>query len=134
MSYLIHFNKNHSSKDGRFVSGDGDGDGQLNDNANRSKDSGKHMPLKKARRIRTAGIVTTAAGIAGTAIAEKFAAKYALKSTSDIFLDGNIGSSNSKKFIASQAGIVLGTAATIAGGANILRGAVSAGKAKRRGL
>lgn len=37
MSYLIHFNKNHSSKDGRFVSGDGDGDGQLNDNANRGK-------------------------------------------------------------------------------------------------
>lgn len=32
MSYLIHFNKNHSSKDGRFISGDGDGDGQLNDN------------------------------------------------------------------------------------------------------
>ena len=37
MSYLIHYNKNHSSKDGRFVSGDGDGDGQVNDNANRSK-------------------------------------------------------------------------------------------------
>ena len=31
MSYLIHFNKNHSSKDGRFVSGDGDGDGIAND-------------------------------------------------------------------------------------------------------
>ena len=37
MSYLIHFNGNHSSKDGRFISGDGDGDGQLNDNANRGK-------------------------------------------------------------------------------------------------
>lgn len=37
MSYLMHFNKNHSSKDGRFVSGDGDGDGQVNDRANRSK-------------------------------------------------------------------------------------------------
>lgn len=40
MSYLIHYNKNHSSKDGRFVSGDGDGDGQMNDNANRSKKKG----------------------------------------------------------------------------------------------
>lgn len=37
MSYLMHFNKNHSSKDGRFVSGDGDGDGQVNDRANRGK-------------------------------------------------------------------------------------------------
>lgn len=39
MSYLIHYNKNHSSKNGRFTSGDGDGDGIANDHANRSKKS-----------------------------------------------------------------------------------------------
>lgn len=35
--YLVHYNKNHSSKNGQFISGDGDGDGIVNDNANRSK-------------------------------------------------------------------------------------------------
>ena len=37
MSYLIHFNKNHSGKDGRFTRGDGDGDGIANDHANKKK-------------------------------------------------------------------------------------------------
>ena len=37
MSYLIHYNKNHSSKNGQFTSGDGDGDGIANDHAHRSK-------------------------------------------------------------------------------------------------
>ena len=36
-TYLIHFNKNHSSKNGQFVSGDGDGDGILDDHHNYSK-------------------------------------------------------------------------------------------------
>jgi hypothetical protein len=31
-NYLIHFNKNHSPKNGQFTNGDGDGDGQVNDN------------------------------------------------------------------------------------------------------
>ena len=31
--YLIHYNKNHSPKNGQFISGDGDGDGVANDNA-----------------------------------------------------------------------------------------------------
>lgn len=35
--YLIHFNKNHSSKNGQFISGDGDGDGVVNDNKNQKK-------------------------------------------------------------------------------------------------
>lgn len=35
--YLVHFNKNHSSKNGRFTSGDGDGDGIANDHAHSSK-------------------------------------------------------------------------------------------------
>ena len=37
MSYLIHYNKNHSSKNGRFTSGDGDGDGIANDHRNQTK-------------------------------------------------------------------------------------------------
>lgn len=35
--YLVHFNKNHDKKNGRFTFGDGDGDGQLDDHAHRSK-------------------------------------------------------------------------------------------------
>lgn len=31
MAYLIHFNRNHSPKNGQFTSGDGDGDGIAND-------------------------------------------------------------------------------------------------------
>lgn len=31
MTYLIHYNKNHSKANGQFVSGDGDGDGIVND-------------------------------------------------------------------------------------------------------
>lgn len=38
-TYLVHFNKNHSSKDGRFVSGDGDGDGVVNDHRNQTKNN-----------------------------------------------------------------------------------------------
>lgn len=34
-SYLIHFNRNHSSKNGQFTSGDGDGDGTRNDHGHR---------------------------------------------------------------------------------------------------
>ena len=33
-TYLIHFNKNHSSKNGQFISGDGDGDGIVDDHNN----------------------------------------------------------------------------------------------------
>lgn len=32
--YLIHFNRNHSKANGRFVKGDGDGDGKPNDHTN----------------------------------------------------------------------------------------------------
>lgn len=37
-TYLIHFNKLHSKKNGRFISGDGDGDGIANDHADRKKE------------------------------------------------------------------------------------------------
>lgn len=42
MTYLIHFNRNHSPKNGRFISGDGDGDGIFNDRKNQKSpnDSG----------------------------------------------------------------------------------------------
>lgn len=30
-TYIAHFNKNHSPKDGKFTSGDGDGDGIINE-------------------------------------------------------------------------------------------------------
>lgn len=33
-NYLVHFNKNHSSKDGKFTYGDGDGDGIADDHKN----------------------------------------------------------------------------------------------------
>jgi hypothetical protein len=36
-NYLIHFNKNHSSSSGQFISGDGDGDGVLDDHHNYEK-------------------------------------------------------------------------------------------------
>lgn len=35
MDYLIHFNGLHSSKNGRFISGDGDGDGLFRDEFNK---------------------------------------------------------------------------------------------------
>lgn len=57
---LYHYNKNHSSKNGQFVSGDGDGDGITDDHAHRSerKKSGKYISgfetdkekLKKTRQ------------------------------------------------------------------------------------
>lgn len=40
-SYLIHFNRNHSSKNGQFTSGDGDGDGTRNDHSHRTVDERK---------------------------------------------------------------------------------------------
>lgn len=36
-TYLVHFNKNHSSKDGKFTYGDGDGDGIIDDHRNGRK-------------------------------------------------------------------------------------------------
>lgn len=33
-SYLVHFNKLHSSRNGRFINGDGDGDGIIDDHHN----------------------------------------------------------------------------------------------------
>jgi hypothetical protein len=57
--YLIHFNKNHSSKNGQFISGDGDGDGQVDDRHNGKKNlARRYMDWSKGyidndRRIRS---------------------------------------------------------------------------------
>lgn len=115
-SYLIHFNKNHSSSTGQFISGDGDGDGIVNDHAHRSNNSSseKVMSRQKARRVRNAGISLCAAS-AGLQLAN--VATYA-----DIGSDWvhAIGTG------ISAAGLVVGATQTI-------RGAVSMGKASRRG-
>jgi hypothetical protein len=56
--YLIHFNKNHSKKNGQFTSGDGDGDGIVNDHANQKKPASKEARSlykymkKKSWRVR----------------------------------------------------------------------------------
>jgi hypothetical protein len=63
MAYLIHFNQNHSSKDGRFVSGDGDGDGIANDHQRQvdkkyndaKKAAGKKMGIGKGLAWGTVG-------------------------------------------------------------------------------
>lgn len=69
--YIAHFNKNHSNKDGRFVSGDGDGDGQVNDRANRSKKTDKVDNIRstgremytKAAKTRKGGRIALGAGL-----------------------------------------------------------------------
>lgn len=51
-SYLIHFNKNHSKKNGQFISGDGDGDGTA-DEHHRYTDygKGKEVTVGNIRKI-----------------------------------------------------------------------------------
>lgn len=39
-TYLVHFNKNHSSKNGQFTFGDGDGDNIRDDHHNYAKNKG----------------------------------------------------------------------------------------------
>lgn len=56
-NYLIHFNKNHSSRNGQFTNGDGDGDGIIDDHHNysRNKVDGKYRlsvnPYKSGKNI-----------------------------------------------------------------------------------
>ena len=68
--YLIHFNKNHDPKSGRFAPGDGNGDGRINDSYG---DHGIVKDKKKTRRnaiIGTAAAATVTAGIAAMMIAD----------------------------------------------------------------
>ena len=64
-SYLIHFNKNHSSSTGQFISGDGDGDGIVNDHKNQTnaKESAEKVKSLGKKQI-SAGAATAAAGAA----------------------------------------------------------------------
>ena len=117
MAYLIHYNKNHSTKNGQFISGDGDGDGIINDHSHKSSNgsSGKVMSRQKARRIRNAGISLCAASVG-------------LQAVNTVTSYAEIGS-NWVHDIAtgiSAAGLIVGATQTI-------RGAVSMGKASRRG-
>ena len=56
MSYLIHFNKNHSPKNGQFVSGDGDGDGSTNDRNSDANKKKKAKPVEYMRSLKEAFI------------------------------------------------------------------------------
>ena len=55
MSYLIHFNKNHDKRNGRFTYGDGDGDGITDDHANR-KSIASRESVKLYKDIKKKGI------------------------------------------------------------------------------
>lgn len=116
-NYLIHFNKNHSSSTGQFISGDGDGDGVVNDHSHRSGNgsSEKVMSRQKARRIRNAGISLCAAS-AGLHVAN-IASAYA--GVGDDWV-------HATALGMSAAGLIVGATQTV-------RGAVSMGKASRRG-
>ena len=46
-SYLVHYNQNHSAKNGQFISGDGDGDGISNDHKNQKKTTARKTTAKK---------------------------------------------------------------------------------------
>lgn len=68
MAYLIHYNKNHDPKSGRFAPGDGNGDGVVGKRS-------EHMTpeQKKTRRnaiIGTAAAATMTAGLAAMMIAD----------------------------------------------------------------
>lgn len=56
--YLMHYNKNHDPKNGRFTFGDGDNDGVVDDHAHRRKEMVKNLnpayaikTIKKAKEI-----------------------------------------------------------------------------------
>ena len=66
--YLVHFNKNHSSKNGQFTSGDGDGDGVSDDHAHRSKNSGKEKRKKMTKSQKVSLGFAIGTGVATAAI------------------------------------------------------------------
>ena len=59
-TYLIHFNKNHSPKNGQFTSGDGDGDNIRDDHHNYSKNKGDLSDAPKEDAITGQQIKTVA--------------------------------------------------------------------------
>lgn len=53
-NYLMHFNGNHSSKNGQFVSGDGDKDGVVDDHHNYARNKNKGMKGDRSYKEGTA--------------------------------------------------------------------------------
>ena len=66
--YLVHFNKNHSPKNGQFTSGDGDGDGISDDHAHRSKKPGKENRKKMTKSQKVSLGFAIGTGVATAAI------------------------------------------------------------------
>lgn len=117
-NYLIHFNKNHSAKNGQFVSGDGDGDGIIDDHKNEKK----NLPSRaKARRSRNSGIGLMAAGAAMESIGWA-GNKYFYEVDSNIYAQG-------ASFALQCAAIPM----IAVGAVKTVKGAVNMGKASRRG-
>ena len=59
-TYLVHFNKNHSSKNGQFTFGDGDGDNIRDDHHNYSKNKGDLADAPKEDAVTGQQIKTVA--------------------------------------------------------------------------
>ena len=59
--YLIHFNKNHDPKNGRFAPGDGNGDGIVGSHKSSHNGTSKEDRRKAAKRTLVTGIVEAAA-------------------------------------------------------------------------
>jgi hypothetical protein len=66
--YLCHFNKNHSPKNGQFVSGDGDGDGQVNDRATKfgkvTNEASARAHIKTGKKLMNSSWALTGASLA----------------------------------------------------------------------
>ena len=80
-NYLIHFNGNHSSKNGQFVAGDGDKDGIVDDHHNYSRNKGDLMDSKTLMRTAVnSNLVSNAAAKVVCSAARK-AAGFAFSKT-----------------------------------------------------
>lgn len=95
-NYIIHYNKNHSSKNGQFVSGDGDGDGIANDHANRRKEPthrGTKSMNTKSKKYIGSGATMFGAGstmIAASEMVRSFASKKLAKDGKELSVANNI--------------------------------------------
>lgn len=130
-NYLIHFNKNHSSSTGQFISGDGDGDGVVNDHKNQKSDSSsnrgwKNDAYKTGERIRNTGKKALKSGITKLAIADGLTFVSAVSSVVSKQTDSTIAS-----------GIAAVTAAaavplTAVGTTQVVTGAINTGRGNAR--
>lgn len=69
--YLIHFNGNHSSRNGQFVSGDGDKDGVIDDHHNYARNKVSEQEVDGEVNANTlATICTTGRRLAGFAFSK----------------------------------------------------------------